>query len=391
MYSDIDYLIIYLLLMGTCICLVSVLGLRMDLNLGDASEVRQFRRVSLFLVLQMTVESIWRVHMCTGMFMPIALAYLCNFLDLLFTGLMVYYWFCFLDMLLLDSEASLRKGPVRQWIVRIPVILMLALDVLSLWNHQVFYISDTGTYMRGGLYIVHFLCLMSYYFAVFAVMIRSVRQKNYDHTVFHASLMFTTLPFFGGILQGVLGKAPFTSTFFSFGMLLMFITLQSQQINTDALTQIDNRRCFFRKLQQQVRDASKQGQICLAIIDIDYFKSINDNFSHHEGDRALTTFADVLRKTAAEVPHQTVVARYGGDEFALMCEVDSMEEFRRIGDQLNRNLERERKNDEPYELHCSFGAAMLVEGMTAEQLLSAADKDLYAVKRANHTARRASL
>ena len=177
MYSDIDYLIIYLLLMGTCICLVSVLGLRMDLNLGDASEVRQFRRVSLFLVLQMTVESIWRVHMCTGMFMPIALAYLCNFLDLLFTGLMVYYWFCFLDMLLLDSEVSLRKGPVRQWIVRIPVILMLALDVFSLWNHQVFYISDTGTYMRGGLYIVHFLCLMSYYFAVFAVMIRSVRQK----------------------------------------------------------------------------------------------------------------------------------------------------------------------------------------------------------------------
>ena len=85
----------------------------------------------------------------------------------------------------------------------------------------------------------------------------------------------------------------------------------------DPLTQVANRAEFERVLDEFVRLRNSQDFECsLIICDIDFFKSINDNYNHHIGDQALVSFASLLKKF---VRAQDLVARYGGEEFVILC------------------------------------------------------------------------
>ena len=85
----------------------------------------------------------------------------------------------------------------------------------------------------------------------------------------------------------------------------------------DPLTQVANRAEFERTLDQYLRANQTSDFKCsLIICDIDFFKSINDNYNHHIGDQALIAFASLLKKF---VRAQDIVARYGGEEFVILC------------------------------------------------------------------------
>ena len=85
----------------------------------------------------------------------------------------------------------------------------------------------------------------------------------------------------------------------------------------DPLTQVANRAEFERVLDEFVRTKSNTDfRSSLIICDIDFFKSINDNYNHHIGDQALVSFAGLLKKF---VRSNDIVARYGGEEFVILC------------------------------------------------------------------------
>ena len=85
---------------------------------------------------------------------------------------------------------------------------------------------------------------------------------------------------------------------------------------TDPLTGLPNRRAWQRELLARLRDPATHGtQQCLAIVDLDYFKRVNDGQGYAEGDRVLTDVARLLREA---VRSGDFVARLGGDEFGLL-------------------------------------------------------------------------
>ena len=86
----------------------------------------------------------------------------------------------------------------------------------------------------------------------------------------------------------------------------------------DTLTQVANRAEFERVLSQTIVNCqqAKQFNASIIVCDIDYFKSINDNFNHHIGDLALVSFANTLKE---HVRAQDLVCRYGGEEFVILC------------------------------------------------------------------------
>jgi diguanylate cyclase (GGDEF)-like protein/PAS domain S-box-containing protein len=85
----------------------------------------------------------------------------------------------------------------------------------------------------------------------------------------------------------------------------------------DPLTQVANRAEFEKVLDEYVQAHHTTDFNCsLIVCDIDYFKSINDNYNHHIGDQALVSFAGLLKKF---VRARDVVARYGGEEFVILC------------------------------------------------------------------------
>jgi diguanylate cyclase (GGDEF)-like protein/PAS domain S-box-containing protein len=100
------------------------------------------------------------------------------------------------------------------------------------------------------------------------------------------------------------------------------VSLQSENeqlrrvTQTDPLTQVLNRAAFERTLNEQVESVNRRGTRCsLILLDIDFFKSVNDTFGHPVGDLVLKAFANLLVHYTRPTD---VVARYGGEEFALL-------------------------------------------------------------------------
>ena len=150
-------------------------------------------------------------------------------------------------------------------------------------------------------------------------------------------------------------------------------------VATDELTGLYNRRHFLRLALRELEDLSCGRQHGLALIDLDFFKRINDMHGHAAGDRVLQTFAAVAR---ACVRDGDVLARYGGEEFVLLLpNADA--------DRLTSCCERLREafaSAEPVGLQLdglslSAGMTLLNAGDDLDEALQRADQALYRAKR----------
>jgi diguanylate cyclase (GGDEF)-like protein/PAS domain S-box-containing protein len=109
------------------------------------------------------------------------------------------------------------------------------------------------------------------------------------------------------------------------------------QSNTDALTGLANRRKLFRELEQLVETTRREGEpLSLIMVDIDYFKLINDRYGHEVGDEVLRQLAAVLRQVVREVD---LVTRYGGEEFLIVLPRIALGVAREIAERLRSDVE----------------------------------------------------
>jgi diguanylate cyclase (GGDEF)-like protein len=148
----------------------------------------------------------------------------------------------------------------------------------------------------------------------------------------------------------------------------------------DPLTQVANRAEFERVQQEYVLAFQQSDDFNCSIIicDIDFFKSINDNFGHKVGDEALMSFAEMLKRY---VRPQDLVARYGGEEFVILCaDCDTAAAVQRA-EEIRMALY---KTPQPMlggkSISASFGVSELREGDTATDFFVRADTALLKAK-----------
>jgi two-component system cell cycle response regulator len=153
----------------------------------------------------------------------------------------------------------------------------------------------------------------------------------------------------------------------------------------DELTGLLNRRGFINSAERHVEIARRaQRSLLLFFADLDDLKLVNDRYGHLEGDQALRNTARLLTSTFR---HSDVLARYGGDEFAILA-IDADGGAIRMADRLKENLGTfNQNNHSPYSLSISVGLARFEphSGLTLEDLLDAADHELYQRKQRKHT------
>ena len=153
--------------------------------------------------------------------------------------------------------------------------------------------------------------------------------------------------------------------------------------STDELTGIKNRRSFFNVGSATMMYAEAVDQTGLVIFcDMDGLKSINDTYGHDEGDIAIKAEADILVKNFRK---DDLVARIAGDEFAIICQGISLNDFEPIRQNIENDCEKWSKdNNKPYMLSISMGAQKYPSkdvGFNLEKLLSLADNSLYKIKK----------
>jgi two-component system, cell cycle response regulator len=148
----------------------------------------------------------------------------------------------------------------------------------------------------------------------------------------------------------------------------------------DDLTGVYNRRGFFQRAPRRLAVAHRdQKRAVLALVDMDGLKQINDTYGHLEGDNALVSVAAILRQTFRE---DDIIARIGGDEFAVLAIVKGSTAEQGILDRLQRNLVAS-GTAAGYTLSVSLGLAALEVGEADDfdGLLKRADRCLYERKR----------
>jgi len=154
---------------------------------------------------------------------------------------------------------------------------------------------------------------------------------------------------------------------------------------TDALTGLRNRAGYDALAVPCLQKCQKEGKLgAMIFADINRMKQINDKYGHLQGDYALCTVAEAIKRT---MPTGWIAVRFGGDEFIMVGECTTAEEAEQLKQQLSVNLDKLKKEKELcFPLSASFGAVVMNPGenYSLEEYLRKADKAMYVMKQKAH-------
>jgi diguanylate cyclase (GGDEF)-like protein len=220
-------------------------------------------------------------------------------------------------------------------------------------------------------------CLSSIRFATFVnlgvglgpVALLMLTSGNPPETAAGTSLVIATLFLLRMVLQ-------------QHGQVIDLLELQRQMrqlAHTDPLTGLANRREFDLRIEEEIGKADETSPFAIALLDLNGFKPVNDQHGHAIGDMLLCEIAERLRRTCGQ---HGVVARQGGDEFAILAPAGSPLLETSLADHILAALAAPYRIDgRPIRVGASIGTANFPEhGMTARKLFEIADTALYAAK-----------
>lgn len=148
----------------------------------------------------------------------------------------------------------------------------------------------------------------------------------------------------------------------------------------DPLTELPNRQAYTNRIEQErARHIRHQRPLSMLVIDIDFFKRINDDFGHLAGDKVLKAVADRLR---SRLRKEDFLCRYGGEEFVMVLPETAETQALELGEMLRKTIEKTAFHfrGEPVNVTISIGVAQFTKPESIEQVFERADSALYKAK-----------
>ncbi|MGI6527819.1 MAG: diguanylate cyclase domain-containing protein [Caldicoprobacterales bacterium] len=305
-----------------------------------------------------------------------ALNYLGNFMLFLLSPVIPSIWLLFVHDYVFPKIKN-------RWLVysllAVNVIHMVLL-VLSLYNEWFYYIDSDNIYHRGPLYLLSasfaiILLLAAYMLVVFCK--NRINRKQY-----YSLLLFPLPPILCIGLQILFYGLPLILNSIVISLLIVYLNVQTHTMHTDYLTEVYNRKKLGLYLKHKIRSSKVNSRFSAIMIDINDFKSINDNYGHDMGDEALQAAAKLLRSCLRS---DDFIARFGGDEFIVI--LDSADE-RYLESIVNRMhdclIQHNATSDRPYKLGFSVGYTVYdgSSQMKVEDFIHQIDRLMYENKRA---------
>ncbi|MCR5592105.1 MAG: GGDEF domain-containing protein [Lachnospiraceae bacterium] len=254
-------------------------------------------------------------------------------------------------VLLIARHINSKVSKFQKITVGFMTIAETVLLAVNYFKPIVFSIDENNVYSRGPLYAV-------YIGAAFILLIYTFVMYLQARIKYGPLRYFPVWEFIIPILAGVTIQTLFygvstqpVSFAIAFGSIV--INLQKEYLFVDKLTGVYNRY----ELDKIIKYYTKRGGSCFAAImlDLNGFKSINDNYSHKEGDEALRTAADILERLVANDGN---VIRFAGDEFIVMINSCDEEMMKQYCEKIRAAFEEYNEtSDKPYRLAAAIGGA----------------------------------
>lgn len=285
-----------------------------------------------------------------------------------------YLWCIYVDLRLYKQESRLKK--YYSWLALPTVILLLALIPNLKWGYF-FSFDENNVYSRQPLGYIYYISVFLY--LGFSVCVRYRYYKGSAKTRFFPIWMFLMPIIIGTTAQMIFYGISLAWCSVAMGLVGTHMSLQNELSYIDPLTKLCNRNYLDHVLADVSRKGTELGGV---MIDIDFFKSINDMFGHSVGDEALISAAGIIN---AAKPAKSISVRFAGDEFIIIARVDNEFELMNIENSLRNQLEKFNASDKTeYKLSFSIGTALYNSSRSIDSFLNEMDDKMYSEKKGKH-------
>lgn len=362
-----------------CAVIMGILLYSLFKNYDRQTKQRYYMRAIIAGTISFLCDVNW--GLIEGGFLPEPRA--CNFLTNaiyeLSSIMMGYYWLCYVETSL---DSRFIKTKYLKHIAKLPVLVIMAGVIASIYHGSFFYIDENNIYHRGPYVMVHVtMCHLYTLITSIHAFIKSVRCKVFLKAKEYRILsMFLIFPLLIGIIQIIVPEIPTVSVGITLAFLFVYIDLQNLLISVDTLTGLNNRNQLIRYLSSKIRSEGEKNNLYIFMLDVNKFKRINDSYGHVEGDKALVRCSNALKN--ANKDSRNFIGRYGGDEFIIIAELEYEEDAERLCSDVQQALVAECIRDGiVYELSFSFGYVRYDKKFKSIQsFIAAADRRLYEAK-----------
>jgi diguanylate cyclase (GGDEF)-like protein len=260
-------------------------------------------------------------------------------------------WLLYVYILMLHDEIKVRR------LIYVLVALNcvnVVMVVVSQFEGWLYYIDSKNIYHRGPFFLFPVLITIGLVTLSYVVIIKN--RKRMDIKQVFTLAFFAVLPCVGIILQVVFLGISLVLNCLVISLLLVFLNIQNNNIYTDYLTGVYNRKKFDKYLREKIRTSTENKTFSAIMLDMNNFKMINDTMGHNAGDSALTMSIKLLNSCLGA---NDFIARVGGDEFAIILDISDKNELEEIVQRINNCFkDYNETSNQPYELYFSMGYAV---------------------------------
>ncbi len=257
-----------------------------------------------------------------------------------------------------------------------PHMILLAISWVAvlgnLFGHYLFRVDEQNAYCRLPygylLYAVSFLMIGNSIYVVHRY------KRNHGTEIFFPIWIFLTPVLIGIVFQSMFYGLSLAWCCTSIGLAALYMSTQTELAYRDPLTGLYNRHFLDRVLNTWT---GRSG----IMMDMDYFKDINDRFGHSAGDEALRETATLLLEVS---PEGSIATRFAGDEFILLLTTNREEKIKEAEDRIRAAVETfNQTSGRPYTISLSMGHAVF-DMKDKDGFMEAIDNAMYREKQARH-------
>lgn len=288
-------------------------------------------------------------------------------------------WCMFTELKLYKSETRIKE---RYKYLMIPGIILIVICIINLFYPVVFYIDENNIYHRLPLSYFYYIVATAY--MLYSAVVVNVYEKRFGKVRFFPLPLMLGPIALGCLVQNIFYGISLIWVSLAVGITSIYMSIQNEFSYLDTLTGLYNRAYLYYVLNAFTRDTnSTLGGI---MIDMDYFKNINDTYGHTSGDKALTDVAWVLMIAK---PDKAIAIRFAGDEFILLMKDATEDELKKAILNVKKKLAKFNDTENrPYKLSLSMGYSLYDhKNDDMDSFFRHMDEMMYEEKEQTHSAR----